>query len=256
MHVQFLGAHNLESQASRYTSLLIDDVLAIEAGALTSSLSFSAQQKLKAILLSHQHYDHVRDIPAIGMNFWLHENTIDVYATQVVHEVLVTHLLNDWLYPDFTQKPTGKPAIRFKVIAPNRPEMIGGYSVLAVPVNHSVPTVGYQVTSTDGKTLFYTSDTGPGLAECWQKVSPELLIIEETAPNRYEDFAHHAGHFTPDLLRQEMETFRKLKGYLPQIVLVHMNPLHQKEIEAEIAAVAKSLDAEIQLSYEGMQINL
>tara|TARA_Y100000310_G_scaffold215713_1_gene216645 strand:+ start:381 stop:644 length:264 start_codon:yes stop_codon:yes gene_type:complete len=73
MKIQILGAHICESQTSKLTSLLIDDVLAIDAGGLTSSLSFEAQQKIKAILLTHQHYDHIRDIPTIAVNRFLHE---------------------------------------------------------------------------------------------------------------------------------------------------------------------------------------
>ena len=46
MDITILGAHNTESEKTRLTSLLIDDVLAIDAGALTSSLSFGAQQNL------------------------------------------------------------------------------------------------------------------------------------------------------------------------------------------------------------------
>ena len=256
MNIQFLGAHNIESQDSRFISLLIDDVLAVDAGALTSSLSFSDQQKLRAILVTHQHYDHVRDIPSVGMNFLLHENTIEIYSTRPVYEALEADLLNDRLYPNFMMRPPEKPTIQFKVIEPGTIEPIGDYSVLAVPVNHSVPTVGYQIASADGKTVFYTSDTGPGLADCWQQVSPELLIIEVTAPNRYEEFAQHSGHLTPSLLQQELESFRDIKSYLPQVVLVHMNPLDEKEIEAEIAVVAKSLNTTIQLGYEGMRIQL
>jgi ribonuclease BN (tRNA processing enzyme) len=256
MQVKFLGAHNVESQDSRLVSLLIDDVLAIEASALTSSLSFRAQQKLKAVLLSHQHYDHVRDIPALGMNFLIHESTIEIYSTRPVHEALAAHLLNEVLYPDFTERPPGKPSIKFKTVEPGRTESIAGYSVLPISVNHAVPTVGYQITSADGKTVFYTSDTGPGLAECWRQVSPELLIIEVTACNRYEEFAHQSGHLTPSLLQQELESFRDIKGYLPPVVLVHMNPLDEKIIEAEIAVVNKSLNTNIQLGYEGMQIEL
>lgn len=256
MRIQILGAHNLESRYSRYVSLLIDDVLAIEAAALTSSLPFPAQQKLKAVLLTHQHYDHVKDIPALGMNLLLHGNTIEICSTRPVYEALATHLLNDVLYPNFMERPPEKPAIHFRVIEPYRAEQIGGYSVLAVPVNHAVPAVGYQVTSADGKVVFYSSDTGPGLADCWQQISPQLLIIEVTAPNRYEEFAHRSGHLTPGLLGQELESFRQLKGYLPQVVLVHMNPVEEKDIAAEIAAVARSLNTAIQLGYEGMRINL
>ncbi len=71
MKVQFLGAHNCESLETRLVSLLVDDVLALEAGGLTSGLSFVAQLKLKGILLTHDHYDHIRDIPMLGMNLSL-----------------------------------------------------------------------------------------------------------------------------------------------------------------------------------------
>lgn len=256
MKIQILGAHNCESQNSKLISLLIDDVLAIDAGGLTSSLSFEAQQKIKAILLTHQHYDHIRDIPAIAMNCFFQETTINIYSTQAVYDVLTTHLLNDKIYPNFLEKPQDKPAIKFTVIEPKKVGQIEGYSILAVPMNHSVPTVGYQVTSPDGKIVFYAADTGPDLADCWQYISPHLLIIEVTAPNRYEESVRKLLHLTPSLLKQELKCFRKLKGYLPQVVVSHMYPPQEKEIEAEIAVIAKSLNNPITLAREGMLLHL
>jgi len=258
MNIQVLGAHNCESQNTRLISLLIDDTLAIDAGSLTSSLSLAAQQKLKAILLTHQHYDHIRDIPAIAMNFALHGNgtTVNIYSIPPVYDVLSTHLLNGKLYPKFLEQPQGNPTIKFTIVEPYQTEQIEGYDILPVPVNHTDPTVGFQITSPGGKIVFYTGDTGPGLTECWGHVSPQLLICEVTAPDSYEEFAKKKGHLTPSLLKQELTIFQKLKGYLPPVVVVHMNPRLEKEIEAEIAAVAKALNNSINLGYEGMQLNL
>jgi ribonuclease BN (tRNA processing enzyme) len=256
MDITILGAHNIESQNTRLMSLLIDGILAIDAGALTSSLSFLAQLKLKAVLLSHQHYDHVRDIPAIGMNCFLHETTLDIYATQPVYESLVAHMLNNEVYSNFLKNPAGNPTIRFNILEPGRTDTICDYRVLPLPVNHTKPTTGFEVTSPDGKTMFYTSDTGPGLADIWRQVSPQLLVIETTASNRYESSALETGHLTPSLLRQELESFRDTKDYLPQTVLVHMNPLEEKRIEKEISEVAGALRADIKIGYEGMRIHI
>ncbi len=256
MNIRFLGVHNCESQKARLISLLIDDVLAIDAGALTSSLSFEAQQKIKAILLTHQHYDHIRDIPLIAMNLFLRQAAIDVYSTPAVFDMLGKHLLNDELYPDFRQKPAQSPTVRFTVIEPDKLLQIEGYSILAVPVSHGVPTVGYQVASADGRVVFYAGDTGPGLASCWQRVSPQLLIIEVTAPDKYKDWVARSGHLSPALLKQELQSFREINGYLPQVVAVHMSPHLEKEIAAEIAAVSKALDSPITLGYEGMELSL
>lgn len=256
MKIKFLGAHNCESNKVKLITMLIDDVLALDAGSLTSSLSFTAQKKLKAILLTHQHYDHIRDIPVLAMNLFLHETAINVYSILEVCDTLSSHLLNHELYRNFLDWPRGNPTIRFNLLEPQKAKQISGYSILPVPVGHSVPTVGFQVTSADGKSLFYTGDTGPGLASCWQKIAPQLLIIETTAPNKYEEFGRKSKHLTPNLLKQELESFREIKGYLPQIVLVHMNPRQEKEIAAEVAEVASALGHPIILAYEGMQINL
>ncbi len=256
MNIHVLGAHNSETRDSLFVSVLIDEVLAIDAGGLTSSVSFPEQRKIKVILLTHQHYDHIRDVPAIAMNLYLQGATINIYSTQTVYDTLAKHLLNGELYPKFLELPETKPTIDFTVIEPHQPEQIEGYSVLAVPVNHSKAAIGYQITSPNGKSVFYTGDTGAGLTGCWEQVSPQLLIIEVTAPNRYEEFATQSKHLTPSLLSQELTIFQELKGYLPEIVAVHMNPRLEKEIATEIAVVAKALNASITLAYEGMFLHL
>ncbi len=256
MKIKFLGAHNIESQSTKLLSLLIDDTLVLDAGGLTSSLSIAAQLRLKAILITHQHYDHIRDIPAIAMNFFLHQQVISIYATAPVKEALSTHLLNGDLYPEFLEKPQEKPTINFHEVKPYQKMQIEGYSILTLPVAHPGPSVGYQLTSAKGTALFYTGDTGSGLDSCWQYVSPELLVTEVTVPNRYEDFARESRHLTPRLLREELASFQKLKGYLPRVITVHMNPALRAEIGAELAVVAKELDCSIKLAYEGMQLEL
>ena len=256
MDIQVLGAHNCESRTSRFVCLLIDEVLAIDAGGLTSGLSLPAQLKLKAILITHQHYDHVRDVPGIAMNFFLNNKTLSIYSTIAVYDALSTHLLNGNLYPSFLEKPQNNPAIKFTMLEPYESGQIDDYKILAIPVNHSAHTVGYQVVSPDGKSVFYTGDTGPALADCWQHIAPYLLVAEVTAPNRYEEFARESGHLTPSLLKLELISFRELKGYLPQVLLVHMNPGLENEIEAEIAIVAQELKNPITLAHEGMQLHL
>ena len=256
MKIKILGAHNIESRTAGLVSLLIDGVLALDAGALASRLSFTAQQKIRAVLLTHQHYDHVRDIPALGMNFYLHEKTVDLYGSRHVLDALARYMLNDELYPDFLKRPAAQPAVRFNTLEPGKEATVQGYRVLPVPVSHGVPTTGFQVTAPGGEAFFFTADTGPGLAEAWRQVAPGLLIAEVTAPDAYEDFARRSGHLTPALLRQELEELRRIKGCLPPVVVLHMNPMQEKEIREELAAVAGALDADIRLACEGMRLDL
>jgi Cft2 family RNA processing exonuclease len=254
--IKFLGAHNTESQSTKLLSLLIDDILVLDAGGLTSSLSISSQLKIKAILITHQHYDHIRDIPAIAMNFFLNQQAISIYATPLVKEAILAHLLNGELYPKFQQKPTEKPTTNFYTVEPYQTMQIEGYSVLTVPVAHTGSAVGYQLTSALGKVLFYTGDTGSGLDSCWQHVSPQLLIVDVTASDKYLEFSKESGHLAPSLLKKELMSFQKLNGYLPRVVTIHMNPALEVEIGAELVMVAKELDCSITLAYEGMQLEL
>ncbi|MFC2035411.1 MBL fold metallo-hydrolase [Chloroflexota bacterium] len=256
MNIQILGAHNCESKDTRLSSLLVDDCLVLDAGGLTSCLSFLTQRILKAIMLTHQHYDHIRDIPAIAMNLYLAGDTIDIYSTLPVYDTLTTYLMNGELYPDFLERPPENPTIQFTVIEPLETWQIEGYSILAIPVNHSVPTVGYQITSTDGNVLFYTGDTGPDLIDCFKQISPQLLIIDVTASNKFEEFSKESRHLTPSLLKQELTVFRELKGYLPRVVTIHMSPSLEEEIRTQIAVVAKDLNCSITLGYEGMRLHL
>jgi ribonuclease BN (tRNA processing enzyme) len=256
MKIKLLGAHNCDSQNTRFTAILIDDILALDAGGLTSSLPLPVQQQLKAVLLTHQHYDHTRDVPALAMNLYLAGSAINIYSTLPVCDVLTAHLFDGKLYPNFLVLPKDNPTIKMTVIEPLTTKQIEGYDVLAVPVNHSVATVGYQVTSSDGKVVFYTGDTGPGLTDCWKQVSPQLLITELTASNRFEKFGKESGHFVPNFLKQELITFKELKGYLPDVVTVHMSPNLEEEIKAEIAVVAKEIGCSIMPGYEGMELNL
>lgn len=256
MKISFLGAHNTESLNTKPVSLLIDDILTLDAGGLTSSLSFSEQLKLRAVLISHQHYDHIKDIPLLGMNLFLNNASIDVYSIEDVYEAVKKYLLNGDLYPKFLEEAEGGATIKFHIVEPYRGFKIESYSVLPLPVAHAVPAVGYQITSVDGKTVFYAGDTGPGLADCWQHISPRLIIIEVTASDKYMQFGREKGHLTPGLLKEELLGFQKVKGYLPDVVTVHMNPGLESEIGAELAVIAEELGNSINLAYEGMKIEL
>jgi ribonuclease BN (tRNA processing enzyme) len=256
MKIRVLGAHNTESRETRNITLLVDDILALDAGGLTSSLSFEDQLKLKAVLLTHHHYDHVRDIPALAMNFFLRSRQIDVYSHQVVFDNLAKHFLNGTIYPEYHEKPPGYPILRFQLLEPWKEVAILGYRVKPVLMNHSQPSMGYQVMSPDHKSIFYSGDTGIGLIEVWKQIKPQLLFIEVTGPDKWENSMIEHKHMTPHLLKMELDIFREINRYLPRIYILHTNPASEKEISAELAGVAASLQADILVSYEGMQVEI
>lgn len=255
MEIQVLGAHNLESSASRLVSLLLEGSLVLDAGSLTSALSFSDQARVKAILLTHQHFDHIRDIATFGLASG-GVRTTPIYAPRPVLQALTSHLINGELYPDFTRWPSSeKPVFKFFPVEPHQPLMVAGYRVLPLPVPHSTSAVGYEIKTEDGKSLFYSGDTGSGLSDCWEYISPQLLITEVSGPDREGKRMREAGHLTPSLLKKELLEFRRLKGYLPALLLLHLNPLWRKDIEREAARLAEELGTPVTVAYDGLKFN-
>ncbi|MEK7281704.1 MAG: MBL fold metallo-hydrolase, partial [Chloroflexota bacterium] len=251
----FLGTHNLESATSRLVCLLIDGVIAVDAGSLTSGLTFEEQREVKAILLSHHHFDHIRDLNTFGLAS-AYSSTTPVYAPQPVLEALTKHFFQGELYPDFLHFPQERPALKLCHVEPFKKASILDYTVVPLPVPHSTFAYGYEVTSPQGRKLFYSGDTGPGLASIWEHISPHLIIAEVTASNKFEDTICRNGHLSPNLLHQELRSFKQLKGFLPPVVLLHFNPRLREEIRGEVMAIAQDLDAQITLAQDGMRLKI
>jgi cAMP phosphodiesterase len=257
VETRILGAHSTEAEGLRMVSLLIDNVLALDAGGLTSSLSLSEQQQVRAVLLTHHHFDHTRDLVTLGANGAVFPDSVDIYALRQTLDIVNSCLLDGKIYADFSKWPSEeKPFLRLKVIEPLQRQNIQGYEVLPVLVQHTVPSVGYQVMSQDGKSLFYTGDTGPGLVTCWERISPQLLIIEVSGINKFQDFLKSVGHMSSQLLREELTQFRRIKGYLPRVVVIHIPPQFQRDVEQEVKEIARELGISIDIGYEGMKITL
>ena len=259
MNIRFLGAHNSESKDTRPACILIDNFLAIDAGGLASSLTFSEQLAIEALLITHHHYDHIKDIPMMGMNFHVKKARINIYSIPPVLQALA--YLFEYpgkFYTNFLTHPPENPTIHFTSIEPLQSFDIKQYKILPVSTKHSVPSVGYQITTPQGKKLFYSGDTGHDLEDVWSRISPDLLIIEVTLPDGLLKSDKEPYHLTPGLLRAELISFRNIKGYLPQVITVHMSPQSpdRELIEAELKRVAAELKADITPGYEGLQVTL
>ncbi len=253
MQVRVLGAHNFHSKHTRSVSILIDGVLCIDAGSLSTGLTFEEQGRVKAVLLTHWHFDHIQGLPTFALAT-AGGVTTDVYAIAPVLEALSTHIINGVIFPTF-REPLGSRyhSLELRPIEPFEETEVAGYAVVATPVQHGVPAVGYQVSGPDGKSLFYTGDTSGDLAEAWEHIAPDVLLCEVTFP----DSRRKSGrHMSPADLEEELRRYVEMKGSAPRVVTVHMTPEFEGEIRDELAGVAQRLGVSIELAYEDMVIDL
>ena len=243
MRLRVLGCHGGELPDCRSTCFLIDDALAIDAGALTSALTLPELDRVEHILVSHSHFDHVKDLPMVTDNLVLRrKKPITVWASTACARTLKTHMFNQGLWPDFTRIPTrAAPALVYRVIPEGSYSRVCGLSVKPVRVNHPVFATGF-ILREPGTSIIYSGDTGPTEA-IWKAARrlPDLqaVIVECSFPNALEEVALASGHLTPALLERELE--RLGRPEVP-VYLYHMKPLHLADIARELAEMSRPVD--------------
>ena len=241
MEIRVLGAHNMETAQTKHTCFLVDDSLAIDAGSLMTALTSDEKKRLRAILLTHRHFDHVRDLPSLGLQTMDNGVTLDLYGLPDTLDAISTRLMDGLLYPNFTVRPTPEcPKYRLRPIAPGRAFKVCGLGVLPLSVPHGAPAVGF-VVRRGSATAAFTGDTGGGLLPFLAHTPPpQVLFVEVTFSNDGNARARASRHLTPSLLQDELESARRRDLSIPPIVAVHRDPRHEQAILQELAEVCQA----------------
>jgi len=237
MKLRVLGCSGGQIPGHNLSAFLVNDSLLVDAGSATSVLGLRAQQKIKNILITHIHLDHVIGLATIADNLYGNcEATINVWGINDVISGLKSSLFNDTIWPDFTQI-TGDsqdwPVLSFHNMPEEEPMPIGNSTVTAVRVNHIVPSVAFFIEN-HKKTLLHVGDTGPtekvwGIAR--RKKNLRAVVLEASFPNRLQDIADMSRHLTPRTLAQEAD---KLRRPSVPILVTHIKPQYREEIITEL----------------------
>ncbi|NIS75044.1 MAG: MBL fold metallo-hydrolase [Deltaproteobacteria bacterium] len=236
MKIRVLGCSGAEVPKENLPSYLIDGKILLDAGTIGAVLRKNQQWKIRHILLTHAHLDHIKGIPFLADNIIINEKNhhITLVSKLRILHTLRRSLLNNIVWPDFTKIPDPEnPIIRFKLIGTGIPTDINGYTVTAYSVSHGMHSVGFLVEDSKGKRLLYTGDTGPTDA-IWKALRGTKihgLIIEASFPNKMKELAIKSGHLTPRLLKAEL---KKLGTPPERIFITHCKPRYKAEIKKEI----------------------
>lgn len=240
MELRVLGCHGGESARHRSTSFLLDGRVGLDAGATTSMLTLEEQLALDAVVVSHAHLDHVRDLSALADNrAQAATRPLIVAGTAFTLQVLREHFFNNVLWPDFTAIPLvngGGPTVLLQTLEPEVPVDLAGIRTTAVLVSHTIESAGF-VLERDGAALAFSGDTGP-TERFWEVLAdtPGLraLLQEVSFPDELEWLAKVSGHHTPATLHRELEKLHRRD--LP-CLLYHIKPTFQARVERELAAL-------------------
>jgi len=232
MNLRVLGCAGAELPTFYPTALLVDETVLLDAGTIGAVLNLDEQLSLKAILITHAHHDHIRAIPALAENLAIEKSpdSLALVSTKEILDTIRRHVFNNVIWPDFTKLPSSNPVLKFIDITPGTAMALNGYSIKAVPVNHTVPTIGYLLRK-EGSSLLYAGDTGP-TNKIWEEANDiTSLVVEVSFPNRLERMALETGHLTACLMRKELD---KMKTLPSLIYVTHLKPQYHAEIRAEL----------------------
>ena len=235
MKLRILGCSGgIGGESLRTTSLLVDDDVLVDAGTGVGNLSIEELARIDHLFLTHTHLDHIACLPLMIDSVADRRSApLTVYGAPAVLDILRKHIFNWQVWPDFAEIPSGdNPFMRYQPIELLVPVVLGGRKFTPLPVDHTVPAVGYRLDSGAGS-LVFSGDTGPCDA-FWQAVNRignlRHVIVECAFPDREAPLAVLSKHLCPSMLASEL---RKLERPC-EIHITHLKPGQMDLTMAEI----------------------
>lgn len=244
MKVRVLGCSGAIAKDCRTTSFLLDHDVLVDAGTGVGDLTLEEMRGIDHVFLTHSHLDHVAALPLMVDAIAAQRTTpLTIYALAGTISALKTHIFNNVIWPDFSAIPSVEaPFICFREIACGEFLSINGKTIEALPAVHTVPAVGYAV-STGGACWVFTGDTERNAA-FWERLNQldvAMLVIETAFSNREKELARRSLHLSPNVLADELEFISDKKQF--PIYITHTKPSETELIMAEIAEFDGTLPA-------------
>lgn len=238
MKLRILGCSGgIGGRNQRTTSMLVDHDVLIDAGTGVGDLPITELAVIDHVFLTHTHLDHIASLPLmIDTVCDRRSKPITVYATDSVLTILRNHIFNWVIWPDFSEVPTPEqPFLRFQSLPLGQSITLDGRTFTPLPVDHTVPSVGYRIDS-GAASFVFSGDTGPCDA-FWRAVNRidnlRYLIVECAFSNRERELARISRHFCPDTLAAEL---LKLEREC-ELYITHLKPGQVELTMEEIARV-------------------
>jgi ribonuclease BN (tRNA processing enzyme) len=219
------------------SSTLLNDTIALDVGCLGFYRSPADQARVRHVLLSHSHLDHLASLPIFLENVYdASGEGVTIHASSPVLEACQSDLFNERIWPDFIAlSRAGMPFLKLSPFEPGQTIHLEGLRITAVSLSHVVPTVGFLVAD-EHSTVAFVSDTGP-TEEIWSAINAaanvKAVFLEATFPSSMTWLADVSKHLTPPLLALEVQKLTRPT----RIIVIHIKARYQPEVIAELEAL-------------------
>src|ERR1019366_10437232 len=216
------------------TSYVLNDCVAIDAGALGFYRGPQEQATIRHVFLSHTHMDHLASLPIFLENVaGLSAAPVILHASEAVQECLRQDLFAGRLWANFLELThDNKPFVTLKTLESGCPVEVEGLRITPVAVHHVVPTLGF-IIEDQTAAIVIASDTGP-TEEIWhrarQKANLKAVFLEATFPDEHQSLADLTMHHTPASFVREMQKIPALAKFLA----VHLKARFRESVLQEL----------------------
>lgn len=215
-------------------SFLINDCVSVDAGAVAFHLTGEKLLRVKDLVLTHVHLDHIASFPFIfSEEFTEIQEPVRIHASERDIHSLKAHIFNNVIWPDFTKIPNQHgQLLAFHPYTTNQPFEVAGLTITPIPVNHTVETFGLVVD--DGRVaVAFSSDTArtDGFWEYLNTVDRlKAVFVDVAFNNALESVALASKHLTPHLLVGELEKLTRPA----EIFAVNLKPMCRTLVAKEV----------------------
>lgn len=232
-------AGGVPSQRQHLSCIVIDDVVAFDAGSLAFSCSDRQRDQIRDIIISHSHLDHIAGLPLyLDDLFSTLTEPVRVHAKAEVIEVLERDVFNWSIYPKFSElKNSNGPVLEYHPFVSGKQFSIKHLTFMPIDVNHMVSSVGAIIS--DGKvSVGITGDTAHTEA-IWKQFNEcedlAAVLVECAFPDDLIDLAAVSHHLTPSGLASELAEFAR--PGVP-VYAINLKPMYRDQIVDQIERLA------------------
>lgn len=225
---------NPTTECNRPVSCEADTRIVIDAGPdFRYQMLRRHVMSIDAILLTHEHKDHIAGLDDIRAFNYFNDKAIPVYATERTAKAV----RKDFDYAFAAPRYPGAPEIDLHIVKPGGVFRVGGMEIIPVTgMHYQLPVTGYRI----GDLAYLTDFNAISDAEIAKIKGVDVLVINAL---RYEK---HISHFT---VGEAIEVSRRVGA--KQTYLTHMS--HQIGLHSD---AERTLPEGVVLAWDGLELTI